>query len=102
MPIRKSVTPLQLHRILSCSRQREIARATGINQQRLSSVELGFKDATPHEAFLLSRVLKVPVEVLFPDGKGIAEPRRRRIPTPPLTIPRTMDIFLPAPHEDGK
>jgi hypothetical protein len=53
------------------------------------------------EARIISNLVGVPVEVLFPDGYGLSEDDKSR-QLPPRTIPRTMDIFLPAPRKGGK
>ena len=94
------ITPLRFHRFRSGHRQWELASACERPQPWLYAAEMGKVTVPIREARILSKILKVPIEELFPDGYGLSEDDKSR-QLPPRTIPRTMDIFLPASHKDG-
>lgn len=105
MPIpRTPVLPLKIFRVRSGIKQYLLAEAIGQSGWWLSLAERGAQTVTLEEARALSKILRVPIKKLFPDGLPVVQKRRLPSRTIPRT-PRTMDIFNPAPdpaHEGGK
>jgi transcriptional regulator with XRE-family HTH domain len=60
-------TVLRKYRKLSRFTQDEVFARSGISQARISRLEIGNVRPSQNERQALSRVLKVPVEILFPD-----------------------------------
>jgi transcriptional regulator with XRE-family HTH domain len=63
----KAPTPLRLAIVYSGLRQIEISKRTGIQVSRLSMIVNGHFEATPPEQKALARLLRKPVEELFPE-----------------------------------
>lgn len=65
-----STTTLKIERVRRGLRQADLSALTGIRQPKISLLEKGLPPE-PKEALALSEVLRVPVEILFPNsGRG--------------------------------
>jgi transcriptional regulator with XRE-family HTH domain len=60
-------TPLRKFRKISRFTQDELSFRSRINQARISRLESGFVRPSLRERINLSRALKVPTEILFPE-----------------------------------
>ncbi len=73
---RTTISPLKRHRLLSGIRQYHVAEAIGRSGSWLASAERGGQTVSVEEARALSKVLRVPIRDLFPDGLPVVQKRR--------------------------
>ena len=57
---------------LAGKRQVEVARAIGISEARFSNIVTGRLAGSPATRLRIAEVLAVPVERIFPEGRGVA------------------------------
>jgi hypothetical protein len=65
-PHPKSVSPLKAARVLAGLRQHQVASPLGHGASWLSVREAGIVPVSPQDAIRLSRILRTPIEILFP------------------------------------